>query len=86
MPKTFLDSLNERLQDPAFRAEWEALEPERQLVRAILDGKPLTGYTVEQIAEAADVSLEEARIMQKGKQQARAGAVRVSHHARAGVR
>lgn len=66
--KTFEGSLAEFMQDPEFRAEWEALEPERQLVRAILDGKPLTGYTVEQIAEAADVSLEEARIMQKGKQ------------------
>lgn len=76
MAKTFRDSLNERLQDPAFRTEWEALEPERQLVRAILDGKPLTGYTLEQIAEAADVSLEEARIMQKGKPQGRV--VRVS--------
>ena len=76
MAKTFRDSLNERLQDPAFRTEWEALEPERQLVRAILDGKPLTGYTLEQIAEAADVSLEEARIIKKGKPQGRV--VRVS--------
>lgn len=64
--KTFRDSLNEQLQNPEFRAEWEALETERQLVRAILDGKPLTGYTLEQIADAADVSLEEARILQTG--------------------
>lgn len=68
MGKNFRETLNEQMRDPEFRAEWEALEPERQLVRAILDGKPLTGYTVEQIAEAADVSLEEARIMQKGNQ------------------
>ena len=47
--KTFEESLAEFMQDPEFRAEWEALEPERQLVRAILDGKPLTGYTVEQM-------------------------------------
>ena len=64
--KTFRDSLNEQLQNPEFRAEWEALETERQLVHAILDGKPLTGYTLEQIADAADVSLEEARILQTG--------------------
>ena len=82
--KTFEESLAEFMQDPEFRAEWEALEPERQLVRAILDGKPLTDYTVEQIAEAADVNLE-ARIMQKGKPQCRV--VRVSkQQARASVR
>ena len=75
--KTFEESLAEFMQDPEFRAEWEALEPERQLVRAILDGKPLTGYTVEQIAEAADVSLEEARIMQKRSQPR---AIRASKH------
>jgi len=43
----------------------------------------LTGYTPEQIADAADVSLEEARIIQKGRQAhvTRAG----KHHARAAV-
>ena len=66
--KTFEESLAEFMQDPEFRAEWKALEPEREIVRAILDGKPLTGYTLEQIAEAAEVSFEEARIMQKGAQ------------------
>jgi len=68
MGKNFRETFNEQMKDPEFRAEWEALEPERQLIRAILDGKPLTGYTLEQIADAADVSLDEARIVQKGKQ------------------
>ena len=67
MPKTFRDSLNERLKDPVFRAEWEALETEREIGKAIINGKPLTGYTPQQIAEAAGVSLKRARIMQKGK-------------------
>lgn len=66
--KTFEESLAEFMQDPEFRAEWEALEPEREIIRAIIEGKPLTSFTPEQIAEAADVSLEEARIMQRGKQ------------------
>ena len=85
-PLTFDEHLAQEMQDPEFRAEWEALEPMREIIRAMIEGKPLTGYTVEQIADAADVSLEEACIMQKGKQQTRAGAVRVSHPARAGVR
>ena len=83
MEWTFRDSLNEQLKNPEFRAEWEALEPMREIMQAIIDGKPLTGYTPEQVADAADVSLEEARVivsnamtydeflaqkMQKGKQ------------------
>lgn len=67
-PLTFDEHLAQEMQDPEFRAEWEALEPMREIIRAMIEGKPLTGYTVEQIADAADVSLEEARIMQKGKQ------------------
>ncbi len=66
--KTYQESLDEFMQDPEFRAEWEALEPEFEVARAIIEGKPLTGYPLELIAKAADVSLDEARIMQKGKQ------------------
>lgn len=71
-PMTFDEYLAQQMEDPEFRAEWEALEPMREIIQAMIDGKPLTGYTVEQIADAADVSLEEARIMQMGKQQPRA--------------
>ncbi len=64
--KTFRDSLSEQLRDPVFRAEWEALEPMREIMQAIVEGKPLADYTLEQIADAAGVSLEEARILQTG--------------------
>ncbi len=66
--KTYQESLDEFMQDPEFRAEWEALEPEFEVARAIIEGKPLSGYPLELIAKAADVSLEEARIMQKSTQ------------------
>jgi len=65
--KSFRESLDERMQDPEFRAEWEALEPEFEVARAIIEGKTLTGFPLELIAKAADVSLEEARAMQAGK-------------------
>lgn len=67
-PMTYDEYLAQQMQNPEFRAEWEALEPEFEVARAIIEGKPLTGYPLELIAKAADVSLEEARIMQKGKQ------------------
>ena len=65
-PMTFDEYLAQQMEDPEFRAEWEALEPMREVMEAIIEGKPLTDYTLEQIADAAGVSLEEARVMQKG--------------------
>ena len=37
MGKNFRETLNEQMKDPEFRAEWEAQEPERQIMHAILE-------------------------------------------------
>ena len=39
MTKNFRESLSELLKEPEFRAEYEALEPEFQVIRAMLDEK-----------------------------------------------
>ena len=39
MTKDFRESLNEQLKNPEFIAEYEALEPEFQIIRAMLDEK-----------------------------------------------
>ena len=39
MTKDFRESLNELLKDPEFKTEYEAFEPEFQIIRAILDEK-----------------------------------------------
>ena len=39
MARNFRETLNEQLRDPEFKAEWDALEPERQIVRAMLEGR-----------------------------------------------
>ena len=39
MGKNFRETLNEQMKDPEFRAEWEAQEPERQIMHAILEGR-----------------------------------------------
>ena len=39
MGKNFRETLNEQLQDPEFKAEWDALEPERQIMRAIIEAR-----------------------------------------------
>ena len=56
MGKNFRETLNEQLQDPEFRAEWQALEPERQIVRAIMEGRQANNLTQEQLAEATGIN------------------------------
>lgn len=51
MGKNFRETLNEQLRDPAFKAEWDALEPERQIMRAILEGRDEQSLTQKQLAE-----------------------------------
>ncbi len=70
------------MQDPEFRAKREVLEPEFEAARAIIEGKPLIGFPLVLIAKTAGVSLEEARVMQKGKQ---ARVTRTGKRARAAV-
>ena len=58
MGKNFRETLNERMQDPAFRAEWDAQEPERQIMRAIVEGREENGMTQKQLTgiTQADIS------------------------------
>ena len=50
MSKNFRETLNEQLRDPAFQAEWETLEPERQIIRAIIEGRERCDLTQQQLA------------------------------------
>lgn len=50
MGKNFRDTLNERMNDPAFLAEWNAQEPERQIMRAIAEGREERDMTQKQLA------------------------------------
>ena len=36
MGKNFRETLNEQLKDPEFKAEWDALEPEFQIMKGVL--------------------------------------------------
>ena len=58
MAKTIRDTLRERMNDPEFRAEWEALEPERQIMLGILKGCQVNDFTQEQLAEATGITQE----------------------------
>ena len=52
MGKNFRETLSEQMKDPEFRTEWEALEPERQIIRAIIEGREANDLTQKQLSEA----------------------------------
>ena len=56
MGKNFRETLNEQLRDPAFKAEWDALEPERQIMRAIVEGRDEQALTQKQLSEMTGIT------------------------------
>ena len=45
MSVKFDDFLKEQLQDPEFKKEYEALQPERAIIQAIIDARKQSGLT-----------------------------------------
>lgn len=66
MGKNFRETLNEQLKDPEFRVEWEALEPERQIIRAIVDGREANDLTQKQLAEATGITQADISRLENG--------------------
>ena len=56
MGKNFRETLNEQLRDPEFKAEWDSLEPERQIMRAIIEGRDERDLTQKQLAEVTGIA------------------------------
>ena len=50
------DAMLKKRQEPAFAAPWDALEPEEQIVRAIIEGREENHLTQEQLAEKLELS------------------------------
>ena len=66
MTKSFRESLEEQLQDPAFRAEWDALEPEYQIVKAMLEGRQANHLTQKQLAEITGITQADISRIENG--------------------
>ena len=66
MTKDFRESLNEQLKDPEFRAEYEALEPEFQIIRAMLDGRAMLNLTQKDLAERSGITQADISRLENG--------------------
>ena len=54
--RSFRTTLHERLKDSEFKAEYEALEPEFQLIRSLLEARKVTKLTQKELSARTGIS------------------------------
>lgn len=62
----FNDYLKDQMTDPAFRQEWEALEPEFAIVQAIIDARKESGLTQKQLSERTGIAQADISKLESG--------------------
>lgn len=63
---TFVEFLDEQLQDPEFKAEYDALEPEFTLMQAMIDARKATGLTQKQLSEKTGIAQSDISKLESG--------------------
>jgi len=66
MTKNFRETLNEQLKDELFRKEYMALDPEFQIIKALLDGRKEKNLTQKQLAELTGINQADISKIEKG--------------------
>ena len=62
----FNDFLNEQLQDPEIRTEYEALEPEFAIIQAMIDARKCSGLTQKQLSEKTGIAQADISKLETG--------------------
>jgi len=62
----FREFLDEQLQDPEFRKEWDALEPEFAIVQALIDARKNVGLTQKQLSERTGIAQSDISKLESG--------------------
>lgn len=63
---TLQDAINDALKDPEFRKEWEASEPEREIMHAIATNLRKCRMTHRELSKAAKISLRKLYKIEQG--------------------
>ena len=66
MSTNFRDYLNEQLKDPAFKAEWDALEPEFAIIQAMIDARRESGLTQKELSERTGIAQSDISKLENG--------------------
>ena len=62
----FREFLEEQLQNPEFRKEWDALEPEFAIVQALIDARKNVGLTQKQLSERTGIAQSDISKLESG--------------------
>ena len=62
----FNDFLNEQMKNPAFKTEWEALDPEFSVIEAILKARKESGLTQKQLSERTGIAQTDISRLERG--------------------
>ena len=63
---TLKEYKNKRMQDPAFAKEYEALQPEMNIIRAIIDARISQNLTQKELSERTGIAQEEISRRENG--------------------
>ena len=66
MSSRFNDYLKEQLQDPEFQREYEALQPERAVIQAIIDARRQSGLTQKELSDRTGIAQGDISKLENG--------------------
>ena len=66
MSVKFNDFLKEQLNDPEFKAEYEALQPERAIIQAIIEARRQSGLTQKELSERTGITQGDISKLERG--------------------
>lgn len=64
--KTFDSYLQEKLKNPEFKAEYDALEPEFSIMQAMIDARKESGLTQKELSEKTGITQADISRLEKG--------------------
>lgn len=62
----FTRYLDEQIKNPAFKAEWDALQPELAVIQAMIDARKKSGLTQKQLAEKTGIAQSDISKLETG--------------------
>lgn len=66
MSVRFDDFLQEQLKDPAFKKEYDALQPEHAIIQAIIDARKQAGLTQKELSERTGIAQGDISKLERG--------------------
>ena len=64
--RELLSEFSKHLEDPEFKAEWEALQPELSLVQAMIDARKVSGLTQKELSERTGIAQADISKLENG--------------------